>query len=85
MPMRLEVRNRSNPQEVFGFLDLAENELPPETSELRLATKPIHGHGRDEAVIPVEFRKATPDVGKWVAWADRVDELDHAYGYSRGR
>jgi len=83
MPMRMEVRNRQNPGEILGYLELAANEIPPETTELKLGTRPIAGHGADEATVPVEFRKANPDVGKWVAWADRADELDHAYGYVR--
>ena len=84
MSMRLEVRNRQSPEEVFGYLELAENELAPETRELTLFAKPLGEHPeREEVRVPVEFRKGPPDLGKGVAWADRADELDQAYGYVR--
>lgn len=84
MSMRMEVRNRQNPQEVFGYLNLAENALAPETRELALFAKPLGEHPEyNEIRVPVEFRKATPDLGKWIAWAERPDELDQAYGYVR--
>ncbi|HKJ89353.1 MAG TPA: hypothetical protein VKA48_12700 [Gammaproteobacteria bacterium] len=84
MAMRVEVHNRNHPEEVFGYLELAVNELAPETRELELFAKPLGGSPeRDEVHVPVEFRKVTPDLGKWIAWADRPEELDQAYGYIR--
>ena len=84
MPMRIDVRSRQDPDRLFGYLDLAENEIPPETQELRLPAKPLgDSSAADEVRVPVSFRKATPEVGKWIAWADAVEELDRAEGYSR--
>lgn len=83
MPIRIDVR-RGNDETLLGYLDLADNDLPPETTELHLPAKPLGDQtGDDEVTVPVTFRKATPDLGKWVAWADTPEELDRAEGYSR--
>jgi len=83
MSMRIDVRS-SKDEALLGYLDLADNNLPPETTELHLPAKPLGDQtGNDEVEIPVTFRKATPDVGKWIAWAETPEELDRAEGYSR--
>jgi hypothetical protein len=84
MAMRIDVRSRDGSEQLLGYLDLADNELPPETSELNLRAKPLGDEtGEDQVRVPVTFRKATPDLGKWIAWADAPEDLDRAEGYSR--
>ena len=84
MPMRIDVRSRQAPHRLLGYLDLAENQIPPGTEALHLPSKrlgPSRGNG--EVSVPVSFNKATPDMGKWAAWADAQEDLDAAEGYSR--
>ena len=84
MPMRIDVRSRGGSEQLLGYLDLADNELAPGTEELHLPAKPLGEATGDERVtVPVTFRKATADVGKWIAWADAPDDLDRAEGYCR--
>ena len=83
MAMRIDVR-RGDDEALLGYLDLADNELPPETTELHLPAKPLGEQtGNGEVTVPVTFRKATPDMGKWIAWAEAPEDLDRAEGYSR--
>ncbi|HKJ70544.1 MAG TPA: hypothetical protein VKA55_02175 [Gammaproteobacteria bacterium] len=81
MPMRIDVRSRQDPERLLGYIDLPDNEIAPGTEELHLAGNSLRS-GDGEVTVPVSFRKATPDVGKWIAWAEGPEELDGAEGYS---
>jgi hypothetical protein len=82
--MRIDVRSRQDPGRLLGHLDLAHDEIPPGTEALHLAeTGPGHDRNDGEVTVPVSFRKATPDMGKWIAWADAPEDLDGTQGYSR--